>query len=320
MKALQVMAYGGPENLVLNEIPKPSVKPNEVLIQIKAASVNHIDYGKASGKLKQIFPLELPWIPGDDFSGVVIEKGSDVSAFEIGDEVYGNSIHGGTYAEYIAVNEEYIALKPRSLNFEQAASVPVSAQTAWQAVFTHGNLKKEQTVLIHGGAGSVGGFAIQFAHSIGANVITTASKDNFDYLYSLGASKVIDYKNEKFEELDTPIDLVLDFVGGDNQIRSLKVLKPNGKLVATNQPIAEEIFEDYSIAGILMHMQISSQLLKEIANKIDSNELQIAISEIYPLEDASQAWIDLQGNLSGRVGSKIEAKKLRRGKAILSIC
>src|SRR3954464_8465676 len=197
MKAVRVLEYGGP--LVFNDVPTPTIARDEILVQVKSTAVNHIDLVKASGTVRQILPIDLPWIPGHEFSGVVEQIGSDVAACASGDAVFGTTTGMGAYAEYVAVKAAAIARKPSNLSFEEAASVPVASQTAWQGVFTHGHLQKGQTILIHGGAGGVGAYAVQLASNAGAIVIATASGGDEAYLKSIGASQVINYRETQFE-------------------------------------------------------------------------------------------------------------------------
>src|SRR5712691_4659499 len=197
MKAIRLSEYGGP--LVFTDVPTPTIARDEILVKIKNTTVNHVDIVKASGTIRQIFPIDLPWIPGHEFSGVVEQIGGDIAAYAPGDAVFGTS--GGAYAEYLAVKPAAIARKPSNLSFEEAASVPVASQTAWQGIFTHGHLEKGQTILIHGGAGAVGAYAVQLASHAGATVIATASGDDEAYLKSIGASRVIDYRESQFEKV-----------------------------------------------------------------------------------------------------------------------
>src|SRR6201993_1052947 len=191
--------------------------------------------------MRQILPIDLPWIPGHEFSGVVEQIGSDVATFAPGDTVFGTTTGMGAYAEYVAVKATAIARKPSNLSFEEAASVPVASQTAWQGLFTHGHLEKEQTILIHGGAGAVGAYAVQLASHAGATVIATASGKDEAYLKSIGASRVIDYRTAQFEKvLREKVDMVFDLVGGDTQKRSFLVLKEGGHLVSAVQPVSPE--------------------------------------------------------------------------------
>src|SRR6266853_6181379 len=198
MKAVRLLEYGG--QLVFNDVPTPAIAPDEILVKVRGTAVNHLDLVEASGTIRQILPIDLPWIPGHEFSGVVEQIGSDVAACAPGDAVFGTS-GMGAYAEYLAVKPAAIARKPSNLSFEEAASVPVASQTAWQGIFTHGHLEKGQTILIHGGAGGVGAYAVQLASHAGANVIATASGDDEAYLKSVGASLVIDSLEAKFERV-----------------------------------------------------------------------------------------------------------------------
>ena len=199
MKAVRLLEYGG--QLVYNEVPTPVIARAEILVKIKSTAVNHLDLVEASGTIRQILPIDLPWIPGHEFSGVVEQIGRDVAAYAPGDGVFGTTSGMGAYAEYLAVKAAVIARKPSNLSFEEAASVPVAAQTAWQGIFTHGRLVKGQTILIHGGAGAVGAYAVQLASHAGATVIATASGDDEAYLNSIGASRVIDYRKTQFERV-----------------------------------------------------------------------------------------------------------------------
>ena len=199
MKAVRVLEYGG--ELVFNDVPTPTIARDELLVKIKSTAVNYLDLVKASGKARQILPIDLPWIPGHEFSGVVEQSGSDVAAWAPGDAVFGANEMGGAYAEYLAVKPALVARKPSNLSFEEAASVPVAAETAWQGLFTHGHLEKGQTILIHGGAGAVGAYAVQLAAHAGATVIATASGDDAAYVKSIGASRVIDYREAQFEKV-----------------------------------------------------------------------------------------------------------------------
>src|SRR5258708_5893993 len=179
MKAVRLFEYGG--QLVLSDVPTPTIARDEILVRIKSTAVNHIDLVKASGTVRQMLPIDLPWIPGHEFSGVVEQIGSDVAAYAPGDDVFGTS-EMGAHAEYLALKPAAIVKKPSNLSFEEAASVPVASQTAWEGLFTHGHLEKGQTILIHGGAGAVGAYAVQLAAHAGAHVIVTASGDDEAYL------------------------------------------------------------------------------------------------------------------------------------------
>src|SRR5262249_29117619 len=239
MKAVRLLEYGG--QLVFNDVPTPTIARDEILVKIRSTAINHLDLVEASGTARQILPIDLPWIPGHEFSGVVEQIGSDVAACAPGDAVFGTTSGMGAYAEYLAVKAAAIARKPSNLSFEEAASVPVASQTAWQGIFTHGHLEKGQTILIHGGAGAVGAYAVQLASHAGATVIATARGDDEAYLNSIGASRVIDYRESEFERvLREKVDVAFDLIGGDTQRRSFLVLKEGGHLVSAIQPVSQE--------------------------------------------------------------------------------
>src|SRR6202035_297069 len=235
MKAVTLLEYGG--QLVFNDVPTPTIARDEVLVKVKSTAVNHLDLVKASGTARQILPIDLPWIPGHEFSGVVEQIGSDVAGYATGDAVFGANGTGGTFAEDLTTEPALRARKPSNLSFEEAASAPVAAQTAWLVIFTQGHLEKGQTILIHGGAGAVGAYAVQLAAHAGATIIATASGDDEAYLNSIGASRVIDYREAQFEKvLREKLDVVFDLIGGDTQKRSFLVLKEGGHLVSAVQP------------------------------------------------------------------------------------
>ena len=296
MKAVRLLEYGG--KLVLNDVAEPAIARDEVLVKIRSTTVNHLDLVKASGALKQILPIDLPWIPGHEFSGVVEQVGSEVAAYTPGDAVFGTTTSGGAYAEYIAVKATVLAKKPSNLSFEETASVPVSAQTAWQGLFTHGHLEKGQTILIHGGAGAVGAYAVQLASHAGATVIATASGKNEAYLNSLGASRVIDYLEAQFEKvLQEKVDLVFDLVGGDLQKRSFLVLKEGGHLVSATQPVSQEDAAIHHVSGVMMRLAPSGDGLATIGRLLEEGTIRPDVANVYTLQDANQAWKDIAENL-----------------------
>jgi NADPH:quinone reductase-like Zn-dependent oxidoreductase len=298
MKAVGVLEYGG--HLVLNDVPTPTIARDEILVKVKSTAVNHLDLVKASGTARQILPIDLPWIPGHEFSGVVEQIGTDVAAYAPGDAVFGGNETGGAYAEYLAAKPAIIARKPSNLSFEEAASVPVAAQTAWQGLFTHGHLEKGQTILIHGGAGAVGAYAVQLASHAGATVFATASGDDEAYLKSIGASRVIDYRKAQFEEvLGEKVDVVFDLIGGDTQKRSFLVLKEGGHLVATTQPVSQEETARHHVSGEMMRLSPSADRLGRIARLLEEGTIRPDVAIVYALRDAAEAWKDIAGNLPG---------------------
>jgi NADPH:quinone reductase-like Zn-dependent oxidoreductase len=294
MKAVQVLEYGGP--LVIDDVPTPAIARDEILVRIKSTTVNHVDRVKASGTVRQILPIDLPWIPGHEFSGIVEEIGSDVAGYAAGDAVFGGNGIGGAYAEYLAVKPAVIARKPSTLSFEEAASVPVAAQTAWQGLFTHGHLDKGQKILIHGAAGAVGGYAVQLASHAGATVIATASGGDQAYLKAIGASQVIDYRNAQFEKvLREKVDVVFDLVGGDTQQRSFLALKEGGHLVSATQPVSPEESAKHRVSGEMMRLAPSADVLGRIARLLEEGTIRPDVASVYALKDAAQAWKDIAG-------------------------
>jgi NADPH:quinone reductase-like Zn-dependent oxidoreductase len=298
MKAIRLLEYGG--ELVFNDVPTPTIARDEILVKIRSTAVNHLDLVEASGTARQIFPIDLPWIPGHEFSGAVEQMGSDVRTFAPGDAVFGTTTGMGAYAEYLAVKAAAIARKPSNLSFEEAASVPVASQTAWHGIFTHGHLEKGQTILIHGGAGAVGAYAVQLASHAGATVITTARVDDEAYLNSIGATRVIDYREAQFEKvLREKVDVVFDLIGGDTQKRSFLVLKEGGHLISAVQPVSQEEAAMHRVSGVMMRLAPSGEGLGRIGRLLEEGTIQPDVATVYTLQDAAQGWKDIAGNLPG---------------------
>ncbi|MGY1496703.1 NADP-dependent oxidoreductase [Streptomyces sp. QTS52] len=236
MRAFVVTKYKEP--LQEADVPEPTVGEHDVLVRVEAAGLNPLDEKIRAGEFKQILPYKLPLILGNDVAGTVISVGAAVRGFKPGDEVYGRPDQDriGTFAERIAVAEGDVALKPVSISMDEAGSLPLVALTAWQALVERGKVRPGQKVLIHAGAGGVGSIAIQLASHLGASVATTASGSNADFVRALGADTVIDYRTQDFEQLLTGYDLVLDSLGGETLEKSLRVLKPGGKVIGIAGP------------------------------------------------------------------------------------
>ncbi|HLJ90661.1 MAG TPA: NADP-dependent oxidoreductase [Candidatus Angelobacter sp.] len=322
MKAVRLLEYSG--QLVFEEVMTPTIARDEILIKTKSTAVNHIDLVKASGTARQILPIDLPWTPGHEFSGVIEQIGSDVAAWSPGDALFGANDMGGAYADYLAVKPAVIAKKPSNLSFEEAASVPVAAQTAWQGVFTHGHLEKGQTILIHGGAGAVGAYAVQLASHAGATVIATASGDDEAYLKSIGASRVIDYRETQFEKvLREKVDVVFDLVGGDTQQRSFLVLKAGGHIVSATQPVSQEETARHRVSGEMMRLAPSADVLGRIARLLEEGTIRPDVASVYALQDVAQAWKDIAGNLPWVHGmspsGRGEGRRRSHGKIVLRV-
>ncbi len=311
MKTLLINNYG--ESLHIGELPLPEIMDDEVLVRVHAASVNHIDYLKAEGVLQQFYPLNFPWIPGRDFAGVVVEVGKSVTLFKTGDAVYGDNTYGGTYAEHVAVNQGALAVKPETVSFEEAASIPVSAETAYQALFGHGKINRDDTVLIVGAAGSVGGFAIQLAKLHGAKVIAFADEKYNKYLTLLGADRVV---NTLADGTINRVDVAIDLIGGEIQQQLYKTLKKGGLLITTNQPPQEGEIQAHGVRAFMMHQKPTNEGLTVIARFIDEGKLRVNIAAIYPLEKGAEAWQRLKENYN-RSLPKTEGET--NGKIVLSI-
>ncbi|MBC8101058.1 MAG: NADP-dependent oxidoreductase, partial [Cytophagales bacterium] len=235
MKAVRIHEFGGPEGLIYEEAPRPEPEAGEVLIKVMAAGINPIDLMIGAGGFEEMVPHTLPLILGWDVAGTVEALGTGVSGFAVGDAVFAvaDLRRDGAYAEYVVVSAAALCPKPTMIDFTTAAAVPLAATTAWEALFEQANLAAGQTILIHGGGGSVGGFAVQFAKAKGARVIATASAADAAYVLSLGADLVVDYKSQNFEDVAKDVDAVLDTIGGDTQARSWQTLRDGGVLVTT---------------------------------------------------------------------------------------
>ena len=307
MQAILVHDYGESDVLKLETVAQPEPQPTEVLIRVQAAGVNPLDWKIRSGSMKEAFPMPLPFTPGMDFAGTIEAIGSDVNGFKVGQAVYGE-LKMGAYAEFATASQDEIALKPQTLDFVQAASVPMVAMTAYQALFDHADLKAGQTVLIHAASGGVGMFAVQFAKWKGAHVIATASAANAEFVRSLGADQVIDYKAIPFEQAVQNVDVVLDTLGGDTQARSYSVLKPGGILVSTATPPDPQKAQEQGVRAEIMMKATSASLLAKIATLLDSGQVKTAVAQTFSLSEARQAQeLSQEGHVCGKIVLQISA-------------
>jgi len=287
-------AVGGPEALETDDIPMPQPQDDEVVVKVHAASLNPVDWKMRSGKtgLKQ---EQLPIVLGRDISGTVEICGSAAHTLKKGDPVYAMlGRDRGGYAEYVLVKAVEGAAKPATLDHVHAAAVPLAALTAWQGLFDHGGLKAGQRVLIHGGAGGVGHFAIQFAKAKGASVATTVSADDIDFVRQIGADQAIDYKAERFEDVVHDIDLVFDLIGGETQDRSWAVLKDGGAIVSTLEQPSEQKARERHARAIVYMAQPNAAQLNEIGRLIDDGKVCPMVQETFPLSDAAAALSKLE--------------------------
>ncbi len=333
MKSFTINKYGKKEKLQLTETAKPTVKDNDVLVQVYATGVNILDAKLRNGEFKIFLPYKTPFTLGHDVAGIVIEIGSKVSKFKIGDEIYArpSDYRIGTFSEYISIDEKDVALKPKNLSMEEASSIPLVGLTAWQALIEKGNLKKGQKVFIQAGSGGVGTFAIQLAKYLGATVATTTSSANIDLVKSLGADIVIDYKKEDFETILKDYDFVLNSQDTKTLEKSLRILKPNGKVISISGPPDTDFAEDISLPWYLkfvmkilslgiknkakklgvnysfLFMKADGNQLTEITKLINDGIIKPVIDKIFPFDQTNEALEYVEaGRSKGKVVIKVK--------------
>jgi NADPH:quinone reductase-like Zn-dependent oxidoreductase len=322
MKALQIIKYGElKDSLSINEIEKPSIKASHILIETKAAGLNPIDYKMVGGALKDMVPLSLPSTIGFDVSGVIVEKGAEVTKFELGDAVYTRvpQQQMGTVAEYVAVESSVVSQKPNTISFEEAAVLPLVGLTAIQALESVG-LKENDRVLIHAGSGGVGTFAIQYAKAKGAFVYTTTSTPNVDMVKALGADRVIDYKTEDYKTIAKDLDIVFDTLGNNYTLEAFEIIKEGGKVCTiaglpdeesaknmgmTNYKLPEElssIIKEKSAVYKHTWMQPNGEQLAEISSVIKDGKIKPVVDKVYSFEQGIEAYLYLAtGRAKGKV-------------------
>ena len=308
MKAIVVHEYGGPEVLKYEDVPRPEPKEDQILIRVIAAGVNPVDDVSRSEKYAKFFGITLPFIPGYDIAGVVEKTGANTTKFKAGDLVYAylSLKEGGGYAQYAVATEVEAAAKPKSISFPEAAGVPVVALTAWQALIDTAKLRAGQTVLIHGGSGGVGTFAIQIAKARGAKVIATASTRNQDLLKQLGADVAIDYTKQRFEDVAKDVDVLLDSVGKDTLARSYGVVKKGGFIVTLVARIDQTQLDKHGIRGASLGVEPNSSELAEIGKLIDEKKIRVIVSQTFPLSEAVKAQEQVAtGHTRGKIVFKV---------------
>jgi NADPH:quinone reductase-like Zn-dependent oxidoreductase len=294
MMAWRVHEFGPPEIMNFERVPRPEPGQGEVLVKVEAAGVGPWDGWIRAGK--SALPQPLPLTLGSDLSGEIVAMGSGVSELRVRDQVYGvtNPRFIGAYAEYALAAAGMIAKKPASLTHVEAASVPVVAVTAWQALFDQAQLKAGQTVLIHGAAGNVGSYAVQLARGADLQTIATAGTDDFSVVRDLGANRVIDYRNQRFEDEVRDADAVIDLVGGDTQSRSFQVLRRGGKLISAVSRPDQDLAKRHGVEAAFFLVNVTTQALTEIARLIDGGKLKTNVGAVLPLADAREAHLMLE--------------------------
>ncbi len=294
MMAWRVHEFGPPEIMRFERIPRPNPGPGEVLVKVEAAGVGPWDGWIRAGK--SALPQPLPLILGSDLSGEIVAVGSGVSDLRAGDQVYGvtNPRFIGAYAEYALACAAMMSRKPASLTCIEAASVPVIAVTAWQALFDQAQLKAGETVVIHGAAGNVGAYAVQLAARAGMRTIATAAADDFPWVRSLGPDTVIDYRTRRFEEEVRDADAVIDLVGGETQQRSFQILRRGGKLISAVSRPDRQLAQSHGVEAAFFLVNVTSQSLAEIAGLVDGGKLKTRVGAVLPLADAREAHFMLE--------------------------
>jgi NADPH:quinone reductase-like Zn-dependent oxidoreductase len=304
MRAVRIHQYGGVDTLTLDNIDKPTINNDDILIQVKSASINPVDWKIREGYLQAFIPYELPLTLGWDVAGIVTEVGSQVTEFTVGDEVFSRPAinRQGSYADFIAVKANEAVLKSPKLDFAQAASLPLAGITAWQCLVDVADIQEGQRVLIHAGAGGVGHLAIQIAKAKGAVVIATASESNQALLKQLGTDEAIDYRKAPLIEQIEPVDIVIDTVGGEVQQASWALLKDNGILVSVVDQPDESVAKANNARAAFVFIEPSSRILKELNALVDADKLTPVIEHRFTLETIADAHLQSQ---TGRTRGKI---------------
>ncbi|WP_316811691.1 NADP-dependent oxidoreductase [Pedobacter heparinus] len=292
MKAIVIKKFGKPEELELSEIEKPVANDNQALISVIAAGINPVDAKIRSGLHSSCKAMQLPTVLGKDVSGIIEYVGRNVLDFKIGDEVFG--CINGSYAEYVVANPEVIAKKPANISFHEAAAISLAGLTAYQAIHDHLAVKNGQRVLIQSAAGGVGHLAVQFAKLSGAFVYGTASAKNAAFLVELGVDEVINYKEQKFEEIATNLDAVMDTMGGEILYRAINSVKPGGKIVCLpsstkDDPIAIKLAKERNIELIWPMMRPEKETLQLFSTLLKKGQLKVKVEKVFPLNEIARA-------------------------------
>jgi NADPH:quinone reductase-like Zn-dependent oxidoreductase len=290
IKMVRIHRFGGIENLRYEDVELSMPDVTEILVASRAASVNPVDFKIRSGKYPAVKDDKLPYVLGRDACGIVEQCGPGVTKFKVGDEVFGIvGIHGGGYAQKVLLDQDAVALRPKNIDHVHAAAVPLAGQTAWQGLFRYGGVKAGQKILIHGGSGGVGHFAIQFAKARGAHVTTTVSTANVEFARSLGADVVIDYKKQRFEQQAKDLDMVFDLIDGETRERSWGIIKKGGILVTTLSEPSQREAEKHGIRATRYTVRADGGELAEIGNLIEAGQVKPTVTETFPLSRAADA-------------------------------
>lgn len=312
MKAAQYNSYGGPEVIEIHsDAPKPTLKEGQVLVEVHAASLNPFDYKVRRGYMKDAIPLHFPVTIGGDFSGVITEVSDTVNDFSVGDEVYGQATNigdnSGSLAEFASVKTKGIALKPKNLRYTEAASLVLVGASAIQALEESIHLQRGQKILIHGGAGGIGSISIQLAKYLGAYVVTTVGTDDIDFVKSLGADEVINYKEQEFEKIVKDVDSVFDTVGGATVEKSFTIVKKGGVVVSMVGPVDEKKAEEIGINAKYQSTNVTNDRLTKLTQLIEKDVIKPQIDKVFSLDEAAEAYRYLEtSHPKGKVVIKIQ--------------
>lgn len=300
MKAVRIYDYGHSDQLSSDDIPSPKIKDNEVLVKIHDAGVNPVDWKIREGYMKDMRPVQFPLTIGQDFAGEVIEVGSKILRFKSGDRVFGFA--QGAYAEFAAIPEEKIAMMPNSADFIVGASLPTPGLTAYQIVMDVIQPKRGDRILVHGAAGAVGSFVVQIATHLGAEVIANASFKDKEYLTRIGVKQIIDYRTQRFEQLVSDLDAVVDLVGGITAERSYQIVKKGGILVSTVGAVDQAKGENFGIRAQSIIMKPEASGLEKLAKLVDEGVIKPRVDRILPLEQVREAQDLVQaGQTNGKI-------------------
>jgi NADPH:quinone reductase-like Zn-dependent oxidoreductase len=308
IREVRIHRFGGPDVLQIDDVEPSLPDASQVLLLVKAASINPVDFKIRNGQYPAVKEDRLPYTLGRDVSGIVEKCGAQATQFKVGDEVFGMvGIGGGGYAEKVALDQQALARKPPSIDHSHAAAIPLAGQTAWQGLFRHGLLKSGQSVLIHGGSGGVGHFAVQFAKAKGARVLTTVSTENVEFARTLGADVVIDYKTQRFEEQPRDLDMVFDLIGGETRERSWKLLKRGGVLVSTLTEPSQETANRHGVRALRYTVEASGSELDGITDLVVSGKVRPHVQKVFRLDEASLAMAAVEhGHSVGKVVLSLE--------------
>jgi NADPH:quinone reductase-like Zn-dependent oxidoreductase len=315
MQAVQIKNYGHDDALELVEVERPTPGHGQVLVKVHAAGVNYYDIKIREGWLSAFFPLRLPHTLGNDFAGEVVEVGEGVTDFAVGDNVYGliTVMHGGTYAQYLAVDTHIIRKMPNNISYVEAASLPMAGLSGLIAVHDLAQLQPGQTLLYHGGAGGVGVMAIQMAKNLGAHVIATCSAQNCDFVAALGADQVIDYQSQDFSTLCSDVDAAIDPIGGDTNLRTFTVMRRGGRIVVVlrNDPVEmqnrERLCQEHGVEVKVLAFDLYPEGLDTLRSLVETGKLKPQVKHVFPLREAQKAHQLIQGrHFAGRIVLEME--------------